>query len=128
MGRRSREILQIVSLAVQVIFWIFAGTSIVIVGKDNLENVEKIEVEMEELDKESFAFNLSPNFSKPSQEEEYKLMEYYGDKRSNLTSELDSGINTLVVFCGGNSLYTVLSMVMVIASLISQIKKKSQTP
>ena len=66
MGRRSREILQIVSLAVQVIFWIFAGTSIVIVGKDNLENVEKIEVEMEELDKESFAFNLSPNFSKPS--------------------------------------------------------------
>ena len=46
MGRRSREILQIVSLAVQVVFWIFAGTAIVIVGKENLEIVENIEVEM----------------------------------------------------------------------------------
>ena len=133
--KRQREILQLVSLGVQVVFWIFAVIAIVIVGMDNLANLEHLEDELdkleEELDMDKFSYNSSPNKSEATQKDGLKKMdyyEYYGDKRTNLTNEMESRINSLVVFCGGNSLYILLSMITAISSLVSQMKKTGEDP
>ena len=126
LGKKNRDVLQIVSLAVQIVFWIYAIIAIVIVAKDNLENLdiltEELEKLEEDLDMDRYTYNPSPNISKPSINQ-MEYYEYYGDKRSNITSEMESRINSVVVFCGGNTLYTLMSMFIALVSMVSQISK-----
>ena len=121
-GQRSRSILQIGSLVVQAVFWVVAITGIVVVGRDSLENVEKLKQELNELEKEKFVHNLSPNFSEHDHDEINE--ENFVLKRSNLTSAIDSTIATLIIFSVGNTLYTVISMLLVIAIAIARWRKE----
>merc|ERR1711874_676798 len=40
----------------------------------------------------------------------------------------ESMVNSLVVFCGGNTLYTLVSMFIAIVSMVSQINKPAEDP
>ena len=58
-----KNILLLSSSILYVVFCLIAFTGVIVVAWESLDNIQKFEDELNEMEKENFVHNLSPNYS-----------------------------------------------------------------
>ena len=108
-----RTRLVILSCVLQLVFCVLAIPGIVIVGREAVNNIENLEQELNQMEKENFVHNLNPNFSRYDNEDYRRISE----KRLSLSSGINYSYGTLVLFCCGNSVYTIIMAIFMIITV-----------